>query len=250
MTEEMSLTEYLAAGGKLTSPGNVPPRYRAELLRLMASFIDSELAGAAGFADTINDAPGLTERIAACRITLEKTDHARQVLAVMAEFGADTRRYATSQPWAARVAREADLGPVRHGGDMRLSVFHYPLEGWADAVVMNTLMGRAVVIQLGDFEQISYQPLAEVFRAIRPVERRHAELGAEGLGALLEAGERRAVEASLAYWRPRVAESFGAAESPRFAQLQEMGLRHRANAEMRAAWEADIAALLAEHGLG
>jgi ring-1,2-phenylacetyl-CoA epoxidase subunit PaaA len=35
------------------------------LLRLMASFVDSELAGSAGFADTINDAPGIKSRIAA-----------------------------------------------------------------------------------------------------------------------------------------------------------------------------------------
>ena len=34
-------------------------------LRWMASFVDSELAGAAGFADLINAAPGLKERIAA-----------------------------------------------------------------------------------------------------------------------------------------------------------------------------------------
>lgn len=250
MTEEMTLAEYLAEGGKLTAPGNVPPRYRAELLRMMASFIDSELAGAAGFAGTINAAPGLTERIAACRITLEKTDHARKVLAVMAEFGADTARYATHQPWEARVARDADLGPVRHGGDMRLSVFHYPLTGWADAVAMNTLMGRAVDLQLGEYERISYQPLAEVFRTIRPVERRHAELGEEGLRALLAGGDADAIRASVAYWRPRVSESFGSAESPRFAQLKEMGLRHRSNAEMRAEWEAGIAALLSDLSLG
>ena len=68
--ESMSLEAYLAEGGVLSSPENAPSRYRAELLRLMATFIDSSLAGAAGFADTINDSPGLTERIAACRIVL------------------------------------------------------------------------------------------------------------------------------------------------------------------------------------
>ena len=62
---DMTIEDYLAQGGKLTSPGNVPARYRGELLRLMASFVDSELAGAAGFADTINDAPGITADIAA-----------------------------------------------------------------------------------------------------------------------------------------------------------------------------------------
>ncbi|MFN3145738.1 MAG: hypothetical protein ACE368_11030 [Paracoccaceae bacterium] len=58
---------------------------------------------------------------------------------------------------------------------MRLSVFHYPLKGWTDAVAMNMLMGRAVTIQLEELARVSYQPLAEAFRAILPVERRHAE---------------------------------------------------------------------------
>lgn len=247
MTEDMTLTDYLAQGGRLTSPGNVPPRYRAELLRLMATFVDSMLAGSAGFADAINHAPGIKERIAAARIVLEKADHAERVLKVMADFGADMARYATHQPWAARVARDADLGPVRHGGDMRLSVFHYPLAGWADAVVMNVLMGRAVGVQLEEFAQVSYQPLAEQFRAIAPRERRHAELGEEGLHRLVETGVQ--VQASVDYWWPRVAQSFGSADAPRFAMQREMGLRRRGNAELRADWERETRALLDTLGL-
>ena len=36
--ETMPIEDYLAQGGVLTSPDNVPPRYRGELLRLMATF--------------------------------------------------------------------------------------------------------------------------------------------------------------------------------------------------------------------
>ena len=43
--QSMPVAEYLSKGGRLTSPQGVPPRYRAELLRLMSSFVDSELAG-------------------------------------------------------------------------------------------------------------------------------------------------------------------------------------------------------------
>ena len=38
---EMKIEDYLAQGGVLTNPANVPPRYRAELMKLMASFVDS-----------------------------------------------------------------------------------------------------------------------------------------------------------------------------------------------------------------
>lgn len=241
----MPIEDYLAQGGILTVPENVPPRYRGELLRLMASFVDSSLAGAAGFADIINDAPGITQRIAAARIVLEKTDHAGRVLSLMGSFGADTARYATHHAWAARGPRDALHGAQRQGGDMRLSVFHYPLNGWADAVVMNVLMGRAVVVQLEELSHVSYQPLAEVFRDILPRERRHMELGQEGLNALLETTEGRAdAEASFTYWHPRVAESFGISGSSRFDTLQRFGLRHTPNEALLQRWQAQVDALL------
>lgn len=245
MSETMNIDEYLAKGGVLSSPANAPPRYRGELLRLMATFVDSELAGSAGFADTINDAPGIKERIAAARIVLEKADHAERVLALMGTFGADTARYAVHHPWAARVERDADLGTTRHGTDMRLSVFHYPLRGWIDAVVMNVLMGRAVGVQLEEFSRVSYAPLAEVFREIAPREARHAELGQEGLNRIVSTpGGRDLAKDSIAFWRPRVAASFGREESARFNTLRRFGLRHVANQTLLAAWKADVDAML------
>ncbi len=248
MSDTMPIEEYLAEGGVLTSPDNAPPRYRAELLRLMASFVDSELAGSAGFADIINDAPGISERIAAARIVMEKADHARQVLKVMGTFGADTARYAVHHPWSDRLARDADIGAERRGGDMRLSVLHYPLHGWTDAVVMNVLMGKAVVIQLKELAQVSYQPLAGIFRAILPREAHHAELGVEGLKRIVVTEEGRgAAREATAYWHPRVAASFGRSGSLRFEMLARLGLRHTPNeallSEWRAAVDAELSAL-------
>ena len=250
MSESMSIDAYLERGGVLTSPENVSPRYRGELMRLMASFVDSSLAGAAGFADIINDGPGLKERIAASRIVLEKLDHAERVLTLMGQFGADTARYANHHPWTARMARDADLGAARHGSDMRLAVFHYPLDGWIDAVTMNVLMGRAVVVQLGEYARVSYQPLAETFRYIWPRETRHAELGLEGLRRILEeSANKPAVAESVAYWHPRVAASFGIANSPRFEGLRRFGLRHTPNEDLKAQWLRETDALLSEFGL-
>jgi ring-1,2-phenylacetyl-CoA epoxidase subunit PaaA len=244
-TETMPIEDYLAQGGVLSSPDNVPARYRGELLRLMASFVDSELAGSAGFADIINDAPGIQERISAARIVLEKTDHAGQILKVMESFGADGERYAVHHPWAERLPRDADIGAARQKGDMRLSVFHYPLGGWVDAVVMNVLMGKAGVIQLRELSHVSYQPLAEVFRRILPREARHLELGIAGLERIAaNPAERDAALASITYWRPRVAASFGLSGSARFGTLARFGLRHTPNETLLAEWQADVEAQL------
>ncbi|MDD2868557.1 Phenylacetic acid catabolic protein [Neomegalonema sp.] len=250
MSDVMKIEDYLAQGGVLTAPGNVPARYRGELMRLMSSFVDSELAASAGFALSINFAPGIKERIAASRITLEKADHAERVLDVMGGFGTDTRRYQSQHDWAARVPREADLGATRRAGDMRLSVFHYPLEGWTDAVVMNVLQGLATGIQMTELTRLSYAPLAEVFREIAPREARHAELGLEGLERVVSSPEGKAEAlASLAYWRPRAAAGFGAAGSERYATLRKFGLRHAPNEELLARWEGLVSERLAPLGL-
>jgi 1,2-phenylacetyl-CoA epoxidase catalytic subunit len=249
-TDTMPIEDYLAQGGVLTSPANVPARYRGELLRLMATFVDSELAGSAGFADTINAAPGITARIAAARIVLEKADHAERVLKLMGDFGADENRYAQHHPWAARLPRDGDLGRARHGGDMRLAVFHYPLEGWTDAVAMNVLQGLAAGVSLDELSRVSYAPLAETFRAIAPRERRHTELGIAGLAAIAatEAGK-AAAKAAIAYWQPKVADSFGTLNSARFETLKRFGLRHRPNEALLADWTAQVRDTLAPLGL-
>ncbi len=248
MTEDMSIESYLAQGGVLTNPTNVPSRYRAELMKLMTTFVDSELAGAAGFADVINAGPGIKERIAAAKIVLEKTDNADRVLKVMGEFGVDAEKYADHHPWTARLERNADIGATRSDHDMRLAVFNYPLDGWADAVVMNLLMGRAVAVQMADFSMVSYQPLAEAFRAVAPVEAHHAELAEEGLTKLAE-GDVTGLQACVDYWWPRVAASFGSASSAKADGLKAMGLRRSTNAALKTRWESEAGAILERLGL-
>ena len=249
MTDTMSIRDYLSEGGVLTSPANVPPRYRAELMKIMATFVDSELAGAAGFAEIINDAPGIKERIAAAKIVMEKTDNAGKVLRIMSEFGVDTTRYVNHHPWAERLTRQDDIGTSRVQHDMRLAVFNYPLQGWADAVVMNLIMGAAVGVQLSELSGISYQPLAQAFREIMPIENRHVELAEEGLKGLLEHGEHDTIMASVQYWQPRVAASFGTDNPERFRTLKELGLRRVENSELRAKWASELQQTLKPLGL-
>lgn len=245
--DAMKIEDYLAQGGVLTAPENVPPRYRGELMRLMSSFVDSELAGSAGFADAINFALGIKARIAASRITLEKADHAGRVLTVMGSFGTDEARYQSAHDWAARLPRDADLGTARQGADMRLSVFHYPITGWVDAVVMNVLQGLAAGVQMTELTRVSYAPLAEVFREIAPREAHHAELGLEGMKEIAASvAGRDDARSAVAYWRPRVAASFGMAGSARFDTQRRFGLRHTPNEVLLARWEA----LVTEHLAG
>jgi len=243
---EDTLLEYVGAGGKLSSPDNVTPRYRGELMRIMAVFVDSELAGASGFADLINLAPGVKERVVASRMVLEKFSHAEKVMRLMEAFGSNTAQYVTAHPWAARLDRSADLGTRRIDGDMRLNVFHYPIYGWVDGVILNALMGRATMIQLDDLAQGSYQPFSDALCEIIPAETRHAGYGTEGLRTALAAGhDPVAAQASVNYWYPRVAATFGRAASEHSQMYRKYGLRQRANEELLASWKADVHSFLA-----
>ena len=161
----------------------------------------------------------------------------------------DQARYAAHHPWTLRLERSADIGATRSNHDMRLAVFNYPLQGWADAVVMNLLMGRAVVVQLAELARVSYQPLAEAFRAILPVETRHAELAQEGMAELLDAHGADALQSLVDYWWPRVAVSFGEQNSSKFETLKAMGLRNRPNEQLRAQWATDAESALADFDL-
>jgi 1,2-phenylacetyl-CoA epoxidase catalytic subunit len=250
MVDEEGLVSFVAGGGRLSAPDNVTPRYRAELMRLMAIFVDSEMAGASGFADCINLAPGLKERITATRIVYEKLNHARQVLELMEQFGANTGQYVGAHPWSSRLDRSVNLGLRRMDGDMRLNVFHYPINGWVDAVVMNCLMGQATVVQLDELTRGSYQPLSDVLTVILPVEKHHAELGEHGLQAALEKGhDKTDAQASVNYWYPRVADTFGNSASDHFDQHRKYGLRERGREELLSRWQSIVHPVLEGFGL-
>lgn len=249
MSDTMKIEEYLAQGGVLSSPENAPARYRGELMRIMSAFVDSELAASAGFASAINFSSSIRGRIAASQITLEKADHAERVLEIMRSFGTDVERY-EQHDWAARLPRDNDLHTDRQLDDMRLSVFYYPLINWVDAVVMNVLQGLAAEVQIEELSRVSYAPLAEVIRDIAPREKRHTELGLEGLAHLVNEGTHtEQLQSSLAYWQPRVAAGFGQINSSRFDVLSRLGLRHEKNAELLQRWEGRVSERLQSLGI-
>jgi len=236
--DEKTLLDRIAAGEKINRGEELSVGYRGELTRLMVIFVDSELAGAAGFADVINRGPGLKERMIAARIVAEKYQHAETVLELLKDFHVNPALYVNSHPWTARLDRRLDLGGRRVGGDKRLNVFYYPVEGWLDSVVMNMLMGSATTIQIGELQHCSYAPLAECMTDIVRREAEHAELGERGVQQEIEVGFTLAAQASVNYWYPRVAATFGRIDSARLDLYRKYGLRQHNNADLLQRWQA------------
>ncbi|HYH20824.1 MAG TPA: Phenylacetic acid catabolic protein [Azospirillum sp.] len=238
---EADLVAHIAAGGTIPVTADLPAGYRAELLRLMAGFADSELAGAAGLADMINRAPGLRERRTAARIVSEKYGHAETVLGLMQRFGVNPQLYVRSHCWTARFDRHMDFGNRRIGTDKRLNVFHYPVEGWVDVLVLTLLMGYAAAPQLGELAACSYEPLAAAMAEVAEREAVHVQLAGKALEqGLAEMDCAAAARASVAYWYPRVVDTFGRIDSERVDLYRRFGLRRHSNAELLRQWDATV----------
>ena len=111
-------------------------------------------------------------------------------------------------------------------------------------------MGRASVVQIEELTRCSYQPLADALALILPVELRHAELGEAGLRNALAAGhDPTDAQASVNYWYPRVAATFGRDTSDHYDTYRRYGLRQHPNRELLATWQGNVAPILAELGL-
>jgi len=249
--DEQSLLRHIGAGGKVAAPEEMSAAYRAEISRLLTVLADSELAAAAGFAEWINRAPSLGDRQAMVRIVAEKLDHAGQVLALLQPFGVVPELYLQSYPWAARINREVDLGLRRIPGDKRLNVFHYPLQSWVDALLVDFLVGQSLALQLRDLADSSYAPLAAIIDRMAVREAILASLAEPMLRAAIERpGGNIVVQSALNYWYPRAAATFGRLESERFAVYRRYNLRKETNQTLLGRWKDATGGFLAGFGLG
>ena len=248
--DEQSLVDHLAAGGRIEGPEDMSASYRAEIVRVMTVLADSELAAAAGFADAINRAPGLAERQALVRIVSRKLDHAGAVLELLRPFGVVPDLYMRTHPWDARIGRDIDLGMRRIPGDKRLNVFHYPLQSWHDALLVNWLVGASLAIQLGDLAGGSYGPLSRALAGMEAAEDGLAALSEPLLAeALARDGRPGPAQAALDYWYGRAAATFGHRDSDRFATYRRYRLRREANETLLGRWRTRIDPRLAALGL-
>lgn len=249
--DEQSLQQHVERGGKVAAPEEMSPGYRGEISRLLTVLADSGLAAVAGFAGWVNRAPSLAGRQAMVRIVGEKLDHAGQVLELLRPFGVVPELYLQSYAWDSRIGRAIDLGLRRIPGDKRLNVFHYPLQGWEDALLVDLLVGQSLALQLRDLGGSSYVPLASIIDAMAEREMALAMLAAPLLKAAVERpGGKATVQVALDYWYPRAAATFGRIESERFVVYRRYGLRKETNQALLTRWQGLISKALQGLDLG
>jgi 1,2-phenylacetyl-CoA epoxidase catalytic subunit len=158
--------------------------------------------------------------------------------------------YLQSYPWVARIGRDIDLGLRRIPGDKRLNVFHYPLQSFEDALLVDLLVGQSLALQLRDLAGSSYAPLAAVIDRLAVREAMLAALAEPMLqAAAARSGSKAALQVALDYWYPRAAATFGRLESQRFVIYQRYNLRKETNQTLLGRWRSAIEPVLRQAGL-
>lgn len=253
MLEEQSLTEedrrllqQIGSGSAVSNLQSSSKKYRELATGILLQYADSEMSGAAGYAQVLPCAPGLKERVALARIMHEKLSLAQRTYDLAAQTGISIDKYVSSHCWESRLQRKVALGYRRGAADKRVNALMYPMEGWADLCVFTYLMASMACLQLDDFRKSSFEPWANLAAEHLPVEESHREFGLDSLRALSASEpDLGLLRLSLRYWFDKVKACFGPPHSERNALYLEFGIKTRRNEELADAWQAEVSANLA-----
>lgn len=139
--------------------------------------------------------------------------------------------------------------PEAYSSIEALNMLH-EIKTWADLAVFNTLMDRAGGVQLLDYAECSYAPLARAGVFVGRDERGHAAMGLQHLRGVCVTEEGRAqAQQSLQFWYPIALDMFGTSTGRRQWKYIELGLKTKSNEQLRNEFIGEINPILEELGL-
>ena len=234
---------------KITSPHEMTPEYRENLVHLMQMQADSELAGAFGYVPWIQKSPSIEETLTVAQIVKDEVRHARVLYRLLQELGENVQGYYEAHNFNLRVS-DADIGTERKADDKRVNIFYYPIDTWYDFIMFNFCMDRGAGHQLEDALDCSYKPWCDVMEGIFKEEAMHMAHGDQWVKKLAaDPKTRDAAQEALDRWYPRTMNIFGRRGSKRNEVYRRLGLKKRDNDEVRQAFAAEIAEKCKEYGL-
>jgi len=252
MTEQTMLAK-IAAGETIESMAQMTEEYQENLIHLMLMQADSELAGGYGYIPFISKAPTVEEKHVVAGMVEEEIGHAHIMYTLLRDLGVDVEARVRhhDQELAWRLANpEADIGTKRIGQDLRVNIFYYPLETWADFVMFNFCMDRGAGHQLEDVRHSSYGPWRRAIQQIFAEEEEHVAHGELWVHRLAEdpAMKQEAQEA-LERWYVRTLNIFGQPHTAKNALYRKLGLKRRDNDEVRQAFVQEVTPVVHACGL-
>jgi ring-1,2-phenylacetyl-CoA epoxidase subunit PaaA len=124
------------------------------------------------------------------------------------------------------------------------------IKTWESLAVFNTLLDRAGGMQLLDYVDSSYAPLARAGVFVGRDERGHAAMGLQHLRDACRTDEGRArAQEALDFWYPTALDMFGTSTGRRQWRYIEWGLKTKSNEELRNEFIAEVHSILTAVGL-
>ncbi|HEX2277679.1 MAG TPA: Phenylacetic acid catabolic protein [Candidatus Tectomicrobia bacterium] len=250
---ETAMLAKIAAGETIESGDEMTDEYRENLIHLMLMQADSELAGGYGYVPFITKAPTIEEKHTVAGMVEEEIGHGLIMYTLLRDLGIDVdeRIRQHDREFAWRLANpEADIGTKRVGQDLRVNIFYYPLDTWADFVMFNFCMDRDAGHQLEDVRSSSYGPWRRAIERIFAEEEDHVAHGELWVRRLAQdAATKKEAQEAFDKWYVRTMNIFGRPSSPRNALYRKLGLKRRDNDEVRQAFAQEVKPIVEACGL-
>lgn len=134
--------------------------------------------------------------------------------------------------------------------ELRQYLFEFPKQSWMDLALHHFLASKVGVMQIAEWADSSYEPIARVVPRVFREERGHAGMGYAHLAELLrdQPAQRELAQEKLKTWWPMTLDMFGSSKSSRNARYRAWGLKKHTNEQLRQAFIANTAPQI--HALG
>lgn len=248
--DDNRLVESIAGGALIENWQETTGRFRELATGIILQFADSEMAGAAGFANFINKSPSIDDRINISRMVTEKMSMAKDAYGVLDGLNFNAARYVNGHCFDSRVLRDSFLGFTRSSADKRLNALLYPLENFEDMLVFTYLLATMAKMMLKEFSEAAFKPLRDMAAKCLVIESSHADLALAALTKRAAQEEsKKQIELSLDYWYGRVETSAGPADSMRNEWHRRFGLKKSDNVVVRDEWRNEVLGQLGKLGV-
>jgi ring-1,2-phenylacetyl-CoA epoxidase subunit PaaC len=221
----------------LEGPAALTDRERAALGAELRSLADDEFVLAERYTEWQVRGPTLEADIAIANVAQDELGHARLWYDLLMDFEYD----------------EPDLVFERgHEGWRHATLVELPFEtgDWADPIVRSYLYDVAEELRLAALEDSSYERITSRVEKIQGEEDYHREHAESWLERLAEGEEgRERVQAAVDRLYPHALALFAPGDEAVEARIDDLGLRTRSLADMRAEWTETVAEFLTSLGV-
>jgi ring-1,2-phenylacetyl-CoA epoxidase subunit PaaA len=129
------------------------------------------------------------------------------------------------------------LGVTFEKFELRQYLFEYPKQTWMDLAFHHFLASKVGVMQIAEWADSSYEPVAQVVPRVFREERGHAGMGYIHLQQCLVSDEARALaQERIKIWWPMALDMFGNSGSARNRRYRAWGLKKNTNEDLRDAF--------------